>query len=291
MTGAKPPQGSDDRGAAKDVEGVRAHLLERLAATAPGEEPFRHLYLEDVFPERFYERLRAHMLAAKAERRTEDRHQDNPGFKTGRFNLVDCDDAVIAAFRGVFADPEVMTALVARFFRHPRAVVGEGLRIHDEFEYTFTRAGRLQNIHVDIPPKYLSFVFYIPEDPGLTPAQELENATILYGDDLQPRPCARFRRNSVCVFAGHFESYHGFASTLDRDVLVMFYVNPGELAAWQAMRASGGDEPPFTAIRDLIEDKLRRHPLIEYGRDEASLSAAREACRINAPQGRILSQA
>ncbi len=273
---------------ATDLEVLRDHLLARIRAAPAGHDPFRHLYIEDLFPDRFYEALRAHMLAAKSERRTEDRHQDNPRFKTGRFNLVDCDEAVISTFRAAFADPEVMTAVMARFFLDPRPIVGDGLTIHNEFEYTFTRAGRFQNIHVDIPPKYLSFVFYIPERATGDEAEELANATILYDENLQPRRCARFRRNSVCIFAPHYTTYHGFASTMDRDVLVMFYVHPGELAAWRAMRLSRGDEAPFTGVRDLIEDKLRRHPLIEFGQDDAALRGAREACRINAPQGRVL---
>jgi len=275
------------QGAAAGPDGLCAHLLERIAATAPGTEPFRHLYLEQVFPDRFYEDLRAHMLAAKLERRTDDRDQDNPLFKTGRFNLAACNDPVVAAVRAAFSDRRVMTALAERFFLEPQALVDDGLIIHEEFEYTFSRSGRFQNIHVDIPPKYLSFVFYIPEDLGLDEAQERDNATILYGEDLQPRHCARFRRNSVCMFAPHFQTYHGFASTLDRDVMVMFYVHPGDLLAWRRMRLGKGDEAPFSGVRDLIEDKLRRHPLIEIGRDEATLREARAACRIDAPQGRV----
>ncbi len=277
-----------DRDGSTSGDGLVAHLLGRIAATPAGDAPFRHLFVEEVFPEPLYEALRAHMLAAKHERRTEDRHQDNPQFLTARFNLVGCDDEVIRAFRTAFSDRQVISALAAKFFLDPGAVVESGLTIHDEFEYTFTRAGRFQNIHVDIPPKFLSFVFYIPEHEGLTGEQELQNATILYGGDLEPRHGARFRRNSVCIFAPHFQTYHGFASTMDRDVLVMFYVNPPELDRWQRMRAEGGDVAPFEGIRELIADKLRRHPPIELGRDEAALERQRRACRINAPQGRVL---
>ncbi len=291
MSQATTPAYSDaasGKPAETDLEGLRAHLLARIAITEPRTEPFRHLYVEDVFPDRFYELLRGHMLAAKCGRRTEDRHQDSPRFTTARFNLMNCDDPVIASLRAAFSEREVMTSLAAKFFLEPGRVVEEGLIIHQEFEYTFTRADRFQTIHVDIPPKYLSFVFYIPEYPDLGDASELENATILYGDDLQPRHCARFRRNSVCIFAPHFRSYHGFASTMDRDALVMFYVQPAELDAWQRMRFAHGDEPPFSGLRELIGDKLRRHPLIEFGRDEAAIGRAREACRVNAPQGRVL---
>lgn len=268
------------------VRSIRAHVLEKIAATPPGTEPFRHLYVEEILPNDFYEALRAHMLAAKADRR-----QANPWKATARFNLMKCQDPVISSFRAVFSDREVITALAEKFYMDPSAVVENGLVIHKRFEYMFTRAGRSQTIHVDIPPKYISLVFYIPQGSALNEDEELRNATMFYGDDLEPRPCLRFIDKTACVFAPHFRSYHGYASTVDRDVLVMFYSNPAELEKYEEMRSTQGDAPPFEAVRDLIEDKLRRHPLIEFGRDEAVLRREREACRINAPQGVVLKDA
>ncbi len=268
---------------AEDVGSVRAHVLQRIAATRPGTEPFRHLNIEQVLPDAFYEQLRAHMLAVKAGGRS-DKSKSAPG----RVSIMECDDPAVATFRAVFSDPSVIKALVAKFYIDPAAVMESGLTIHDRLEYTFVKAGRFQNIHVDIPPKYLSFVFYIPECTELTEEEELANATLLYDEKLQPRPCLRFRRNTVCVFAPHFRSYHGYASTRDREALVMFYSNPEELAKWKEVRLAQGDVAPFTAVRDWIEDKLRRHPLIELGRDQELLRREREACRVNGEQGFVL---
>jgi hypothetical protein len=275
---------------AGDAPSVRAHLLERIAAAQPGTEPYRHLYIENVLPDGFYELIRAHMLAAKALERSKDWRQDNPG--TQRFNLLKCEDPVIATLRGVLSDHDVIAALIAKFYLDPSAIMQNGLVIHHRFEYMFTKSGRIQDIHVDIPPKYLSLVFYIPERTDMTEDEELTNGTILYGRDLQPRPSMPFRKNAVCVFAPHFRTYHGYAASSDRDALVMFYSNPAELKKWQKMRlAKGDDEAPFEGVRDLIEDKLRRHPLIEIGRDQAVLRRERDACRINAPQGAVLKDA
>lgn len=149
----------------------------------------------------------------------------------------------------------------------------------------YTAAGRFQNIHVDIPPKFLSFVFYFPEF-AIDEDAELKNATVFYDKDLEPQYKARYRPNSVGVFAPHFYSYHGFASTIDREVLVMFYIHPEEMDRWQLLR--GQEEPPFEAIRAVIDDKLTRYPLIEYGLDPARRQAEREACQIDAPQGRVM---
>jgi hypothetical protein len=276
---------------ADDVRSIRAHVLGRIAAAQPGTEPFRHLYVEDILPDDVYETLRAHMLAAKARVRDDDRRRDNSGKALGRFHLLGCDDPVISTFRAVFSDREVITALAAKFYLDPAAVVENGLVIHSRFEYVFTKAGRTQCVHVDIPPKYISLVFYIPENAELTANEELNNATIFYDGELQPKPTVKYRKNAVSVFAPHFRTYHGYATTADRDVIVMFYSNPPELAKWKKMRAAQGDVAPFEIVRDLIEDKLRRHPLIELGRDEAALRREREACRINAPEGAVVRDA
>jgi hypothetical protein len=275
------PPGSDD------VRSICAHVIERIGATQPGQEPFRHLYVEDVLPDEFYELLRAHMLAAKARVREEDRRRDSSGKALGRFHLLGCKDPVISTFRAVFSDRDVISAFASKFYIDLAAVVDHGLTIHSRFEYVFTKAGRSQCVHVDIPPKYMSLVFYIPELSGMTEDEERNNATIFYDGDLRPRPCLNFRKNAVSVFAPHFRTYHGYAATADRDVIVMFYSNPAEQAKWKKMRAAGGDVAPFDVVRDLIEDKLRRHPLIELGRDEAALRREREACRINAPEGAV----
>src|SRR5262249_51884949 len=109
----------------------------------------------------------------------------------------------------------------------------------------------------------------------------------LYDKSLVAHYRARFEPNSVCIFAPHFYSYHGFASTLERDVLVLFYVNRGELLKWRAVRQAGKDEPPFAGLLDCIEGRLRQHPLMELGEDHERLVRERAACLVNAPQGRV----
>lgn len=266
----------------------RAHVMARIEQVPVGQAPFHHLFIEDVFPDDFYDVLRQHMLTCKHTRSVEDRYQDNPAFVNQRFSFAGSTDEVIVVFRAVFSDPEVKRALASKFYVAPSDELIDLLEIHEgEFEYFFTKAQRFQNIHIDIPPKLMSFVFYIPEHP-LSPEQESRNATVLYDKNLAPHYPAKFVANSVCVFAPHYYSYHGFASTIDRDVLVMFYLDRAELAEWQRMRRETNEEPPFIGVRDAVERKLRRHPLIEYGGGEDRLQAERDACRVNAPQGRII---
>lgn len=294
MTGIDHIQEAKAQDIAGDVEAFdaivsrcRSHLLDRLALTRAGDHPFRHLFVEQLFPADVYEIIHGHMLACKYGDDVQDRNQDNPAFLNKRFNLFHNKDEVTRIVRAVFSDEGIKRALLAKFYLDPSADLADELEIHKEFEYFFTAAGRFQNIHIDIPPKFLSFVVYIPEKP-LPPHEEGSNATILYDKDLEPHHKARFVPNSMCVFAPHYYSYHGFNSTMDRDVLVMFYVHRGELKAWRNARSEGPETPPFIDVLDAVEHKLRAFPLIEIGTIEARLLDERRSCRVNAPQGRVL---
>jgi hypothetical protein len=270
-----------------EVVDFRDHLLARIDETPAGMHPFGHMFIEDVFPAATYRALRAHMLECKYGDGVADRLQDNPAYKNRRFSLVENDAPVVEGIRSMFSDPEVKRCLLARFYMSPSEQLVGALSIHDEFEYVFTAASRFQNIHVDIPPKYMSFVFYIPEHEPAE-AEQAHNGTILYDRSLQPHHPARFKPNSVCIFVPHFASYHGFSSTIDRDALVMFYVSRDSLQTWQAERRATSEEPPFTGLLDAITTKLRAHPLIEFGDSEERLQAERASCLVNAPQGRVL---
>src|SRR5262249_54671457 len=161
------------------------YVRHRIGLTSIRTVPFHHLFIENIFPQGFYSVLRAHMLKCKYGEAAEDRYQDNPAFVTKRTNLFERTDEVTATLRSIFADADVKRALLKKFYVDPSDELVDALSIHEEFEYFYTKAGRFQNIHIDIPPKFLSFVFYIPEDP-LPAAEEGRNATILYDKSLTP---------------------------------------------------------------------------------------------------------
>lgn len=265
----------------------RSHVLSRLSDVATDTSPFHHLFIDEIFPADFYASLHDHMVALKHGDSIEARTQDNPDFVTQRCNLFESTDDVASCIRAVFSDPGIKEALLEKFYVGPLQALAGSLSIHQEFEYTFTKAGRFQNVHVDIPPKFLSFVFYIPEHP-VPPNAQKRNATILYDKSLAPRYRARYLENSVCIFAPHFYSYHGFSSSIDREALVMFCVNAGALSAWQSIRRAQKEQPPFAEFLDGVERKLRAHPLKEYWGGEDRVISERAACLVNAPQGRVL---
>lgn len=266
---------------------VLDHVLSRIAQAVSVEDPFHHAFIEAVFPADFYADLLRAMQEAKYGASTADRLQDNAAFVNRRFNLVGSEDPVAGCVHSVFSDSDVKRALLQKFYRPPHGDLAESLHIHQEFEFVFTSAGRFQNIHVDIPPKFMSFVFYLPERP-LAEEEAERNGTVLYDKALQPRYAAKFQPNSVCVFVPHFYSYHGFASTMARDVLVMFYVHRGEMERWRQIRASGQESPPYNDLLDAIEGKLRKYPLISMRGGEREIHAERAACLVNAPRGRVM---
>lgn len=263
------------------------HICARIAQSELGERPFFHLYVENIFPPAIYQAVRAFMLAGKHGSKLQQRTQDSPDFQNKRFNIAASTAPVAELVRNVFSDSKLKLALLDRFYIDANEAFARSLIIHEEFEFFFTEAGRFQNIHIDIPPKLLSFVFYVPETP-LAPEDEGPNATILYDRNLSPTYQAKYRPNSVCIFAPHFHSYHGFASTRERDVLVMFYVQPAALESWRERRRAVPESPPFDQVRDAVAGKLRSHPLKEFGGSDARIAAERAACLVNAPHGRVL---
>ena len=272
---------------AQSFNQCRDHVLSRIRGAKPGEHPFRHLFVEQIFPADFYAAVRRQLLECKYGDELQERTQDNGAFLNRRYNIFDSHDDIAECIKHVFSDSAVKQAILEKFYIDPSAGLADSLTIHREFEYFFTKAGRFQNIHIDIPPKLVSFVFYIPEN-RLPESEEQLNATILYDKSLGPHYPARFTENSVCIFAPHYYSYHGFAATMDRDVLVMFYVNPDELRRWKAARSQRPEAPPFSDLLDAVERKLRLFPLIEYGVDEHRRLSERGACLVNAPHGRVL---
>lgn len=269
-------------------DACKHHVIKAITSTAPGAVPFRHMYVEQIFPSDFYEKLHAHMLRCKQGNGVSVRTQDNAEFRNQRFNFADSQDPVVDCIRRIFSDPDVKRAALSKFFVEVSSELLDAVAIHEgEFEYIFTKADRFQNIHVDIPPKFLSFVFYTPEG-DVSRIEEERNATVLYDKTLTPRYGARYKPNSLCIFAPHFYSYHGFSTTMERDALVMFWINRDEMSRWNTLRQDQKDQAPFAGLLDSIDAKLRRFPLIEYASREGALESEKAACKVNAPRGRVM---
>lgn len=265
----------------------RDHVIDVARRTPLGREPFAHLYLEDVLPPDLFTGLHELMLAKLSSGALLGRPQDNPLYTNRRFPLYRSTNIHALYLRALFSDTAVVEAFTERFYLDRVADLARSLSIFDgEFEFAYSDPGRFQNIHVDIPPKYLSFVLYFP-DSDLTAEQEVANGTLLYDAEMRPVRSAQYRPNSGVCFAPHFATYHGFSTTMTRQVLVIFLVNRNEMTAWNATKPKE-EEPPFTHWGDCIEQKMLAHPLREFGTSPSVIARARASSRVNAPEGRVL---
>ena len=263
----------------------KAHILSKINQGQTDHEPFYHMFIEGIFPDELYESIKKRVFYYKYSGDAQDRHQDSKNFVNSKYNLMNNDDPETKYIFSLFSDPEIKTALLKKFYLDPDPELEKSLQIHKEFEYMYTAKDRFQNIHIDIPPKFLSFVFYFPEEE-VSEEEEHSNATILYGKDLKPRHKARYKSNSLCSFASHYYSYHGFSSTIDRTVLVMFYINKEFKAKWIALRSQ--EKAPFNEFRDMFQERLEKYPLIEYESGREKILDEKVNCRVNAAKGRVM---
>lgn len=277
-------------GACLDSDRVTRHILERIEGASTVSSPFQHTFIRQILPEDVYAGLIAYKQEVLRAGLYEARNQDSKKFSNRRYRLIESTHPVVRQFRDAFASDAVRKALFRHFYLDPEGSILGRTEIHREFEFVFCRPGLFQDIHVDIPPKVLSLVFYLP-DAEVSQEVAEANATILYDRDLKPAGKAEFRGNSVCVFAPHFYSYHGFSTTIERHVLVMFYVDRTSLRAWNLLQRMSRiwpvDEKPFRVLRWFITRKLRTFPQIEYGTDPKKIALESAACLVNAPQGRV----
>jgi hypothetical protein len=268
-------------------DAYKAHTLGRLEEAAIGRVPFHHLFVEQIFADDLYTAIRQKAYYYKHHAQLLPRLQDNKAFTNDRYNLVGNDDLETRYVRALFSDNDIKHAMLKKFYLRADRTFGQMLSIHDEFEYVYTAKDRFQNVHVDVPAKFLSLVFYFPERESSEEEQRL-NATILYDKELKPHYPARYKENSVCVFAPHFHSYHGFATTIDRTALVMFYVDRAVIEKHQQIIREAKAAKRLDAFMDTIQSKLATYPLLEYGASPGRLVSERRQCRINAPRGRVM---
>ena len=140
---------------------IKNYVLNKIEKTDINIYPFYNLYVENIFPDDFYQRLKDKMLYYKHNETLQDRNWDNPNFMNKRFILRDIDVYEINIVREVFGDDEIKNALMKKFYYGN--YLDEMVFNHD-IQFVFTDGDRFQRIHTDIPAQFISVNFYIPED-------------------------------------------------------------------------------------------------------------------------------
>lgn len=260
----------------------KSHILKKINDSIVDEIPFSHMYIEDILPIELYNKIKEKNNLYNNPKYIQARHQDNKNFVNNKFSLTYSNDPDLKSFCELFSDKDIKLAFLQKFFVNPDKFVNNISIFKEECEFVYTPSNKTQDIHVDIPSKYISLVFYLPDDI-LSEEEQYNNSTILYDSNMKPVKKAKYLPNSVCVFAQHFYSYHGFDTTVDRNALVMFYVNNTILN--EDLRATENTEFERKKFKDNILQKMKNHPLKEYqGKD---LMKIYNNCKINANKGRV----
>ena len=271
--------------------------LESIKKSDVITHPFNHVFIENILSPDLYSKLVDKCKNFKKPNIVQNRNQDSNKFMNTRYNFASSrdDDEVITIFKQIFEDKDIKQELFSKFFVNPSKFI-KNMKIHEkEFEVVFTSKDKFQNIHVDIPSKFLSLVFYLPEvsTPFELSEQNIQNnSTILYDKLINPVYSAKYKSNSVCIFAPHFYSYHGFDTTIERTAIVLFYIDEKLLNEHDSKigevdrRRLKRKETDFKTFKNNIFQKLKEYPLIEYKNKQ--LDEIMTECKINAPNGRDL---
>jgi hypothetical protein len=270
------------------MDSIKDYVLDKIETVDINTYPFYNLYIQDIFPEDFYKRLKDKMLYYKYNETLQNRNWDNPNFMNKKFHLTDVDDWEISQVKEVFDDPDIKGALMKKFYFDTYS--GE-ITFNQDMQFVFTDGGRFQKIHTDIPAQFISINFYLPED-DLTDQQELDNGTILYDKELNPCKIVRYRGNSVSFFAPHFYSYHGFNTTIkNRNTLLFFYAQKDLIERFYDNSKNQNGEQNPDKFKDVIQWKISKYRLIEYGLDDleflTKIIKEKGDCKVNTLNGRV----
>ena len=271
-------------------ENIKMHVLKRIKSTEINTYPFYNVYIENIFPETFYEKLKNLMIYYKYNSKLENRNWDNPDFMNKKISLNNVEDYEINIVKYIFEDSEIKKSIMEKFYLTPN-FIDEIVFKHD-LQFVFTEKNKFQKIHTDIPAQFVSVVFYIPEDDDISECDKLNNGTILYDRDLNPVKVSKFKGNSVSFFAPHFYSYNGFNTTINnRNTMLFFYAQKDLIKRFYDNSKNQNGEQNVELFKNVIQWKISKYRLIEYGKDDMNfltkLLTEKEYCKIDTLNGRI----
>jgi hypothetical protein len=231
------------------LDGLIEILAARIAAVPIRRDPFAHIYVEEIFPDEVFERLRAELPGEEAYVRLKDSGRVGPDYSEQRLAFAPAQLPALAAsgrqfwtqvFDALLA-PEVTRTIFAKFAADLKlAADGGDMRIATETCLMRDRAGYELGPHTDSPAKLVSLLFYLAPD---TEHPELGTSFYVPKD-----------RTFFCPGGPH----HPF-ELFDR-VATLPYAPNSLLAFPKTERCFHGVEPldDPTLVRDLLFVDLRR---------------------------------
>ena len=187
----------------------------RLTRAPVLTQPWRHIYVRNVFPDDFY----AEMLARLPPDAAYGDEDDYPHRRL--LNPMEYSDPFWREIAMWMASKPYITGLYGRFkevalerFGDKPLDIGVNVRlVRDDPAYSLSP-------HTDVPGKFLSFLFYLPEDDGMkdfgtTIFYPLDEDRVSDGkawlpfDEFEPVWTAPYMPNTCFAFARTDRSFHG----------------------------------------------------------------------------------
>lgn len=208
---------------------VREHLLRRIDAAPALDEPFSHVYIEDVFPDDVYELILARLPDPSTYVQTAERHYDRGevGFVRSMLPLVPEAFATMTddqrdLWRGVGAglsSPEVKRAMYAKLandlaYRYgvPASKAADLAGHSRPTLYRETEGFEIPP-HPDTRKKVVTMHLYFPADRS-----QLELGTALYRRKALASPFGDWRRRFEKVKQFPFQPNSGYAFVVNNTI-------------------------------------------------------------------------
>lgn len=243
------------------------HLAYRIGNAPILQFPFPHIYVENVFPQDFYRKLREHLPPKEhfstlhALKRVKGAYPDTRLVLLLEPARVEALDEPYRSFWhevGAWLLGGQFASMVLSKFSHfldqrfgdarSQAFDNEAMLVQDYSTYNLTP-------HTDRPSKVISFLFYLPEDDSLAHLGTSiylpkDRRQVSDGTDHLPREAfdllttMPFRPNTLFGFVKTPNAFHGVEPVLEREVrrdLILYDIKVGGAPAAAPPKAPGSN--------------------------------------------------
>ena len=253
-----------------------AHVVERLRTAEVVPDPFPHYYLEDVFPDNYYQALLRHLPNSTVYQNLYEvttlkldhfQYRDQRDFNEGWTEMLPVEERTFwNDFNAWFLGPDLAQAVLGTFAEPMRARFGDEASwptVSVESQLIRHKAGYFLGPHTDLHTKLVVLLIYLapdasashlgtsiyrPQDPGFTCP---DSAHYPFEDFIRVTTAA-YKPNSLLAFARSDRSFHGVeplseedVTTCNRDLIqYVLYDKPAREAQLHARRFAAIEEAP-----------------------------------------------
>jgi hypothetical protein len=218
------------------------HIIERLHTGLVDPDPFPHYYLENVFPDDYYQELLRNLPASDVYENLYEvtdlkldhfRHRDQRDMNEGwTERLAPAIQPFWNAFNDWFLDSDLAQAVLESFAESLRSRIGERAswpEVSVESQFIRHRAGYFLGPHSDLHTKLVVLLIYLapddraqhlgtslyrPKDPSFT----CPNSKHYPFEDFIRVKTAPYKPNSLLAFVRSDVSFHGLEPLSENDV-------------------------------------------------------------------------